>query len=302
MGNISTLANAQNAALSLSNLILVTPQDTVGYQPQPDPTQNGSPNQQAPTLVFNYEGEQTVALQSDITDHYVEDNSSIQDQIALRPVKITTHGYIGELNDVVPAALASLNAIANKLTTLSGFLPQISVTALNAYNEANLLYQTALITEQAAVAAWSSISPTGQGAGEAVVTSGGITNVGQPGQTKQQIMFQQLYGYWNPANSLTRTLFTVQTPWAIFRDCAIDSLRAIQDDTTRMVTDFEITFKQLRFANTILATPQSMNQPQGRAANQQSPQVNLGTSTPAASTVPFATAIFQSVNGVLPRL
>jgi hypothetical protein len=214
-------------------------------------------------------------------------------------VRITTHGFIGELNDVVPAALASLNAVANKLTTVSGYLPQVSVAALNAYNEAAQLYSIAQQTVQAAVAAWSSISPSGKGAGEAVVTTAGIENTGQPGQNKQQIMFQQFYGYWSPADALTRTLFTVQTPWAIFQDCAIETLRAIQDETTRMITDFEVTFKQMRFASTALFTL-NVNQQNGRAANQSASQVNLGTSTPALAPVSLATSIFQSVNGVLP--
>src|SRR6266576_7254366 len=106
MGNISALSQLTSAATALSNLILVSPQTTIGYQPQNTPTQNGQTNQPPPALLFHYEGEQTASLQSDITDHYIEDNTALQDQIALKPEETTTHGFIGELNDVAPPALA----------------------------------------------------------------------------------------------------------------------------------------------------------------------------------------------------
>ena len=43
-------------------------------------------------LAFDIFEEHKVELQSDITDHYVEDNTAIQDQIANRPLKFTLRG------------------------------------------------------------------------------------------------------------------------------------------------------------------------------------------------------------------
>jgi len=84
------------------------------------------------------------------------------------------------------------------------------------------------------------------------------------------------YGYWQ-----SRTLFTVQTPWAIFQDMAIQNLRAIQDDSTRMITDFEITFKMLRFAAAAVAGKDLYNTDafQGRSYEQAQSEKNIGTST-----------------------
>src|SRR5580704_11292002 len=85
------LAGVANAAGALGNLIVASPQTTVGYQPQ-NPTQaSGQIVPQGPSFVFHYEGEQSVDLESDITDHFIEDNSPIQDLIALRPAIIETH-------------------------------------------------------------------------------------------------------------------------------------------------------------------------------------------------------------------
>ncbi len=257
--NLSALAPAMTAATSLSNLILATPQERLGYQPQNPPTKDGAIAQNPPTLVFNYEGEQTVALESDITDHYIEDNTTIQDQVALRPEVITTHGFIGELNDVLPPALRPLKIAADKLTVLVAFTPSLTETALIALQQAQLAYSIGTQAVNAGVAAWSSIVGS------------------SPVQTKQQAMFQQFYGYWNK-----RTLFTVQTPWGIFQDCAIKNLRAIQDAETRMITDFEVSFKKLRFAKTQNFSAQTTTL-QGRAAPQASGLVDLGSSTPLPS-------------------
>jgi hypothetical protein len=272
MPNLSALSSVTTAATALSNLVLVSPQSTVGYQPQNPSQASGQTSQPPPAILFHYEGEQTVALESDITDHYIEDNTAIQDQIALKPETITTHGFIGELNDVAPGALAAVKAVADKLTVISAYTPVLSATALLAYNQAFQLYQIGQSAVNSAVAAWSSIGGSG---GESVISSQGLAS--QPNQTKQQIAFQQFYGYWR-----SRTLFTVQTPWAVFQNMAIKNLRAIQDAETQTITDFEVTFKMIRTAATV-TTPGTNQSYQGRAAAQAAGLTDLGTSTPVSS-------------------
>lgn len=272
MGNISALSQVTTAATGLSNLILVSPQTTIGYQPQNLPTTTGAPAQQPPALLFHYEGEQTVHLQSDITDHPIEDNTTIQDQIALKPEEVTTHGFIGELNNVPPPILAAAQQIANKLTAISAYTPGLSTTALIAYNQAFQLYQVGQNAVNSAVSAWGSITGSG---GQSVIGSNGL--VSQPNQTKQQLMFQQFYGYWR-----SRTLFTVQTPWAVFQNMAIKDLVSIQDDKTNVITDFNVTFKMLRFASTQISLFDSSNF-QGRGAFQSQGENNNGSQTPVSS-------------------
>lgn len=272
--NLSALAPVTTAATALSNLVLVSPQSVQGYQPQNPPNVNGTPStaQQPPSFLFHYEGEQTVTIESDITDHYVEDNTAIQDQIALKPEMISTHGFIGELNDVTPPALKLLKTAADKLTTIGAYTPGLTLTALIAYSEAFLLYQVASNAVNSAVSAWSSITGTG---GVSVIGSNGLQ--ASSSQNKQQAAFQQFYGYWR-----SRTLFTVQTPWAIFQNMAIKSMRAIQDAETRVVTDFELTFKMIRTASTL--TVSNGLSVDGQLKSQSSSLVDLGTSSPTDST------------------
>jgi hypothetical protein len=273
MPDISGIALSTTTATSLANLVLVSPQKTIGYQPQAKSTKNGKLQPQPPAILFHYEGEQQISLESDITDHYVEDNSTIQDQIALRPEQVVVNGYIGELNTVPPRALETLKSAADKLTIISAYTPSLSLTALRAYNLAFAAYQVLDNAAAAAISAWGSV--TGK-TGEQTVIDGVNVTVGR-NQTKQALAFQQFYGYWK-----NRTLFTVQTPWAVFQNMAIKSLRATQSAETRMITDFEVTFKLVRFANTVV-TPVKLNNFDGRAAAQASPVVDLGTSAPAVS-------------------
>lgn len=276
MPNLSALAPITTAATSLSNLVLVTPQANLGYQPlnKPDAEGQASERAQPPPLLFHYEGENQVELSSDITDHYVEDNTAIQDQIALRPEIVTTEGFIGELNDVVPKELLPLKFIADKLTALTAYSPALTSTAQLAYAQAFFLYQAASSVADSAVSAWSSISG-GVNGGQEVVPGSGVLKAGGP-QNRQQTMFQQFYGYWRK-----RTLFTVQTPWALFQNMAIASVVPVQSAETRQLTTFKVTFKIIRTARTIRTLNASF---QGRAKAQASGLVDLGTSTPIEST------------------
>jgi hypothetical protein len=252
--NLSQISSTTTAALSLSNLLLATPKAVVGYQPKLPPNADGSVNtsQQPPTFLFQIEGTQKIVLQSEITDHYVEDNTPVEDNIALRPEVYTTQGFIGELNDVPPPGLDIIKEVANRLTVIGAYAPQVSATALEAYNQAFAAYQLAKNVADTAVAAWSSIgNATGLGAG-------------QKPQNKQQIAFQKWYGYWK-----AKTLFTVQTPWAVFDTMAIQQITATQDEETKEVSSFEVIFKAFRTVRTIIETRGfGSNSLDGRAASQ----------------------------------
>jgi hypothetical protein len=251
------------AADALSNLILVSPVKPVGYQAQSAPVTPGLPTTdfQAPSFVFDYEAENTISLQSDITDHYIEDNTSIQDQISLKPEIITVRGYIGELNDITPAGFGGAAGLLSKLTTVSAFVPGLSATATNIFNKSTQIVATANKLVDSAVSAWNSLT-------------GGSSD---PVQNKQQIAYGQFYGYRQ-----TRTLFTVQTPWALYQNCAIQSLLVTQDAESNVVSDFEISFKVLRFATTLTVSSGSL---QGRANQSNSLLSNLGVSVPSVPSV-----------------
>lgn len=292
--NLSPLVSGATAAASLAGLALVVPvtnnpSATKGYQPTASlDNADGSgsliglasasvqsllnftslPN----PLLFHYEGENTGSFESDITDHYVEDNTTLVDQIGLRPELVTVTGFIGELNNVLPAALQALQTAANTLLVVDSYQPQLGITALEKLNQAELLYESANSVANSAVSAWGSLA-TAFGSGEDITGDSGVFTSGAAVvQNLQQQMFQQFYGYWRQ-----RTLFNVQTPWAIFTNMAIKSLRAIQDAETRMITNFEITFKKIRTASTQITSLSELSQ--GRQAISDSVLSNNGTTS-----------------------
>ena len=280
--NIADLANAATSARSLGNIVLVTPQrsSVKGYQPKQPSANNGSQQEPPEALLFHYEAENTVSLESDVTDHFIEDNTAIQDQVALRPEMVTVNGFIGELNNVAPIIPEVIKLAQEKLTAISAYAPQQSITALKAIADATAVYNTAIGLTRDAVQTWNSINGNG-----GLNSIGGVglilpdgTRLEQTNQNKQQLMFQQFYGYWR-----NRYLFDVQTPWAIFKNMIIKNLRAVQDPDTNMITDFQVTFKMMRFASTRDiggGTQYDNSQFQGRLYNQGATEINFGSQAP----------------------
>ena len=284
--NISSLSQASNAATSLSNLVRVTPNQNQGIQNQNGPIVNKlntnvtipQPNgltgalYKPSTILFNFVGEEVIDLESDITDHYTENNSPLNDNIALRPEIFRTSGFIGELNDIFPLGTTAVQIIQSKLQAISAYAPSLSATALVVINEAILAYEIA----NSLVASVQSLINT---------TQTTINGVNVQVQTQQQVYFMRFYQYW-----LNRTLFTVQTPWAIFNNMVIKNLRAIQDRETQMITDFEITFKRFYVLNGTL----NVNLAQGQLVAQSSSTQGQGINQLNTSSTSFNPAGFTA--------
>jgi len=280
--NLNSISSLTAGLTSFSNLILINPQKNVGYYEQAAPVPPGEVQtpQDVTGWLFDYEGENSIALESDITQHFVEDNTARTDQIAIRPIMVSVQGFVGELSDVLRAAdgistdLTSLGTLLqSKLQTLSAYTPELSTAALVAINEAVLGYQVAA----------NAVNTVKSLAG-----LGGKADAGSPGDiqyttmTKQQKAFARLYSAFQ-----SKSLFTIQTPWAIFRNMAIKSLRAIQSPETRMITDFEIQFQKIQYIE-LLVEPQVG---QGRAGVAGAPVINGGSYIPAKSKTTFSEAL-----------
>lgn len=267
--NLPNISSATSGISALTGLVIISPQKTVGYQPL-NPA-GANPNAPMPkAFVFHYEGEQTASLESDITDHYVEDNTARQDQIALKPEIVSTQGFIGELNDIPPAFLAPVQFAAQKLTAVGGYVPALTTTALLAYSEALFLYQTAANAVNSAANTLESIGGVfGANTGQNVVGSDGLIEGGI--QNQQQTAFQKFYNFWK-----TRTLFNIQTPWAVFQNMAIAKIRTVQDAETNVISTFEVSFKMIRVAST-QTSGGSKTALDGRLLNQGSSLIHGGT-------------------------
>lgn len=184
---------------------------------------------------FDSDGESTAHLSADITDHYTEDNRAIQDHVAIRPKKITLKGFVGEVVYNTSSDISQIvQQLAQKLTTISAFLPTLSASATQ--------MQSALISADP-LQSLSDISLS-----DASNIYGLVKNIiGSFGPEAKQ---QNAYLYFK-ALLTEKILMGVQTPWEFIPNMLIESVDAIQSDVTISITDFSVTLKEARFAQTL---------------------------------------------------
>lgn len=214
--NIGDLyAQSLLAASSAADLILISPDTYTGFTTSDsDRTTKG--------FTFQIVGEEAVDLQSDITDYYVDNNSTRQDHIAIRPAVVTVSGFVGELNNVIPDSLSTVKNVVDRLDALSYYTPEIVATARRAFN-----------TTLQLLALKDKIIKAGKVALDIEV------------RTKQEQAFADLQEL-----QLNRTLFYVATPFGQFSNMAIQSIRAVQSADSKSISDFVVTFKEMKFATT----------------------------------------------------
>lgn len=211
--------------------------------------------------VFDIVGEESMELNSDITDHYVEDNTSIQDQISLKPEKFTVRGMVAELKMVEPLQ-AIQSPTLDALPFFDPLFPEFTVGSEELQLTVNLgqsVQINSIVDTQSLFGYFQS-------------------NAGSIPQTQQGKAFAYFYQLWRG-----RQLFSVETPWGIMNSMAIESLSPTQGDSTKYRTDFAITFKKIRFAQAVTV---NLGQLAGRAAQQQSPTTQQAKATTTTATEP----------------
>ena len=200
-------------------------------------------------FVFDYKISENVTHAAQITDHFCENNTAIQDHVAIEPVKITLVGKVAELVFRTNAALAFAQATADRLTPLGVFTP---VQALHAQQFISKSY-AALSAVDAALKLTNSMAS--------------LFSM-EPAKNAQQKAFT---GFENLFYA--RQLFTVETPWRTYDDMIIENWTADQEEASIMETTFSLTFKQIRKIGTTV----NVGQLQGRLKQQAAGTLNKGT-------------------------
>lgn len=256
---VNSLEDYTQLARSLGNIVLALPEETEGFTPQSK--YDTSKLIEDSAFLFDYEQGNEISLESETTDHYVEDGSIVSDNISNKPEMISTTGFVSELTTRIKGRflgeqVRKARLQANKLTILSPYFPRLTTQANQLLNKAERLYRDAQFISELATDKWSGINPV---ANNSVVYFTGNETAEEieakikkaKNQTNQQEAFQKLYSYWKK-----KTLFTVRTPFAVFKNCAIISIQARQDDNSRHVSTFAVRFKVLRTGRTETLTAQ----------------------------------------------
>lgn len=182
-------------------------------------------------FVFDIADEARISLESEITDHYVEDGTTVQDHIALRPERVTLRGLIGEFVYRPEGGKSILQNVSEKLTIITSYLPTLSKAGTQIYNKfASIDFEK---------------KQEGTGTLDTLIDIGGDAwnayrniNIPQDNQSQAFIYFEALRN--------ARKLLTVQTPYRYYTDMAIETIKATQNGRTRDESDFEVTLKKIR--------------------------------------------------------
>lgn len=204
---------------------------------------------------------------ANITDHYTEDNTAIQDHIALDPVRITLTGKVAELVYTKTQQLTFLSAVIDRLAPLGVMSPQQQLQAQKAISTAN---QT--------LSAIDTLKKTFNNLSDV------FSN--EPSKNAQQTAFAKIEQMF-----LGRALISVETPWKTYTNMAIESFSADQDSESVMESTFTISFKQVRYIGTTV----NLGSLIGRIAAQKAPENNQGIQNGENKT--FFKALTDSVTG-----
>lgn len=207
--------------------------------------------------VFDTRGDEEVTLESDITDNYVEDNTSVQDHIGLKPETITLTGYVGELTNKPAEELKDIQDanVRPLIESFNPFAPQITASAqyvLNRAEEAFNIYKKMDRT-----------LPRLEDALNRVPVPPQVTN--------QQKVFATFEELWR----LRRTV-TVYTPFMVMQNMAIQSVHAKQSEDSAYISDFTVTFKKIRKAESIRVYSDEVKQKSAKAAMSMAKQKDKG--------------------------
>lgn len=204
-------------------------------------------------FVFDITKDETVELDSEITDHYLEDGTAVQDHIALAPERVTVSGLVGEFKHISENEPSKGQKVTQKLTTLQSYIPPLGSAAQTAYN--------------ALTKGWGGVSDAVDDISSLWKSYRNI-NIPSDEQQKAFIYFEALRN--------AKVTFTIQTPFRYYTDMAIERVTSRQSGSTRDESEFEVVFKKLRFVSTEITSLAEQGNRQARNAQQYSEIVNKG--------------------------
>lgn len=179
--------------------------------------------------VFDIPEKETVKLEADITDHYAEDNSFVNDHRVLKPIEISLSGLIGELVVKEDFFQLILETLTSTLSTVDVYLGKYT-------NGTTQILQNKLSESI------TSISRSTQLADRIKNVVQGFDGEGQY-QNLQQRAYSNLEALFK-----SETVLTVQTPWKYFDSMMIRSLEFTQEEDSEYISNISITLKEVRFA------------------------------------------------------
>jgi len=230
--------------------------------------------------LFDIPQEESLKLSKDITDHYTEDGSFLNDHRTIQPRTITLRGLVGELvdlykdNSVLGKVEGFTGALTNRLSTVEAYsFGYLSPQALQTAREITAKAQYAVAQAKAL-----------QQRAENVM---GFFKDKKETRTKQQEAFDKL-------NALFQTdqVLTIETPWTFMESMMITELTLTQKEDTTDESEISLTLKEVRIASVLVVSFDT--DLFARNEIQQAPQSNNGIQEGQEDNRSFARKLFDA--------
>lgn len=251
--------------------------------------------------VFDIAKDWTVELSSNITDYYVENNTPVQDHIALAPKRITISGYQGELvtrteqtSTLGLTALKKGQIVAGIMTNIKNVNIQAVAQKLDILNPLNPILPPQVAQVRAKISRatdafdkyrslinqdYQEAKKIYNSAKQAIAALKGNSLRGKAivdypeslGMERQKFIFAKFAYLWQQ-----KILCFVDTPWGKFKNMAIESITFNQDEETKYISDVTITFKQMQFTSPKYEKFDSANFASSTASSQHSEMAEMG--------------------------
>lgn len=184
-------------------------------------------------FLFDIPREDSVDLTTDVTDHFTENNSFINDHVVNKPITLRLSGFQGELIFERPSGIAgAAQQIQNRLETVEAYLGERTPGAVQRAQEIVGQAQNAIAT----------INQTLDRVQNVIGLLGGEEG---PELTRQQQAYNELTAF-----RTARTPVTVRTPWAYYNSMIITSIGFVQAEDSQDYSDITVTLKEFRVAQT----------------------------------------------------
>lgn len=213
---------------------------------------------------FNIPQTEQVKMESEVTDHYTDINSAVQDHIAKKPVTITLSGLEGEYFYSLNPIEDALGLITPTLSLIKQFLPKLDAAVMQF--KAKKTHQVPKIKKNAdgtmIIEAEVSANKKDFNAIEMFTLFQDLYKL-KSAQTRAFLFFQAM---WD-----AQAIFSVETTWRRYDNMVITSIIPVRDNNAD-ITEFTLTFKQLSFTQSETLDLKGA----GRVLEQNSPVVNKG--------------------------
>lgn len=206
---------------------------------------------------FHIVENENISMESDITDHYIESNKSIQDHVAIKPVQITLKGLVGRYFYDVQGERARSGAWERATNFIASLMPNVSSNDLAKKVKStvgsaignNLLKTVAdYIVDFGFGIVMDKLREIGTDFFDLFSEIGSIEDE----QTKAFLYLENLWELAVPV--------TVVTSWKAYDDMIITNLKPTRDSNGD-ITEFTVTLKQISFVNSIIINENKSSEP-----------------------------------------